>query len=60
MVGLLEFTVADLDDVRQVPADLREQLASDRAFAEEQAVERIRMLRALFLQRVEVLSMASQ
>lgn len=39
MVGLLERTVADLDDVRQVPTDLREQLASDGALAEEQAVE---------------------
>lgn len=41
MIGLLEGALANLHDVCQVPADLREELASDGALAEEQAVERV-------------------
>ena len=53
MVRLLERTLADLDDVRQVLAYLGEQLAANTALAEEEAVQRILVLRALLLQRVE-------
>ena len=50
---MLERTLADLDDVRQVLAYLGEQLAANTALAEEKTVQRILVLRALLLQRVE-------
>ena len=55
VVRLLEPAFADFDDVRQVLTDLREELASDAPLTEEQTVQRIRVLRALLLKRLEVL-----
>ena len=55
MVRLLEPAFADLDDVRQILTNLRKELASNAALTEEQAIQRIRVLRALLLKRLEVL-----
>ena len=55
MICLLERALADLNDVRQVLPDLRQKLAADTAFAEEQAVQWVRMFSTLLLKRVEVL-----
>ena len=55
MVRLLEPAFADLDDVRQILTDLRKELASNAPLTEKQTVQRIRVLRALLLKRLEVL-----
>ena len=55
MVGLLELAEADLDDVRQVPAHLREQVATDVAFAAEETMQRILVVARWPLQDVEFL-----
>ena len=55
VICLLERALADLNDVRQVLPDLRQKLAADTAFAEEQAVQWVRMFSTLLLKRVEVL-----
>ena len=55
VIRLLESTLADLDDVRQILADLREQLAANATLTEEETVERVGMLSTLLFQSMEVL-----
>lgn len=55
MVRLLQFALADLDDVLEVPMNLPEQLLANGAFPIEQAIQRILIIASLLLQAVELL-----
>jgi hypothetical protein len=55
MVGLLEFALANLDDIRKVPPDLNEQLVADGALAMEQSVQRVLILVRGLREYVEIL-----
>lgn len=58
MVGLLQSSLANLDDVCKIPPDLREELATDSAFAVEQAVQRILVVASLLVKSVECLGIS--
>lgn len=58
MVGLLQSALANLDDVCEIPPDLQEELATDSAFAVEQAVQRILVVASLLVKSVECLDIS--
>ena len=55
MIGLLESTLTDLDDVGEVSTDLGEKLPSDDSFSEEQSMERVGVIRVLLGKGLEIL-----
>ena len=55
MVGLLQSSLANLDDICEIPPYLREELATDSAFAVKQAIQRILVVARLLLKCVECL-----
>ena len=55
VISLLEFTIANLDNVTQIPANLVQESTTNAAFSCKQSVQRILIVRALSGQRLEVL-----
>ena len=55
MVGLFQSTFADLRDVGEVSADLREKLLPNHSFSEEQSVQGVRVVCAPLRKGVETL-----
>ena len=59
MVGLLQFALANLDDIGKIPANVVKQLASDSTLAEEEAVKWIWVVARLFGQCIQGLDEVS-
>ena len=53
MIRLLQSTLANLDDIRKILANLAEELSADATLPREQAVQRILIISTLLLERVE-------
>ena len=59
MVGLLQFSLADLDDIRKVLLYLVKKLLANATFAVEQAIQRILIITTLLVQAAEGLFQAN-
>ena len=55
VISLLEFTIANLDNVTEIPANLIQKSTTDAAFSCKQSVQWVLIIRALSGQRLEVL-----